>query len=170
MTALPDTHVADSVEAAIAALEQLAASLRQGGFAEGASAYQRMAEVLVAQQLFHERDSQAVYLLSQQGVSQFDLKRYVSHGAGPEGEASSDMEEDESDDAGLGDEDEEGGGAARDPLKAYTVDLTDNRGDMDRIYVFRGADGPIAGIACLGSCERTITVTVTHPEAETPSE
>ncbi|AKF06861.1 ATP-dependent Clp protease ATP-binding subunit ClpA [Sandaracinus amylolyticus] len=79
-------------------------------------------------QLFHERDSQAVYLLSQQGVSQFDLKRYVSHGAGPEGDASGagsfgEGEEDESDDAGLGDEDEEGGGAARDPLKAYTVDL-----------------------------------------------
>ena len=55
-------------------------------------------------------------------------------------------------------------------IQIYTVDLTDNRGDMDRIYVFRGADGPIAGIACLGSCERTITVTVTHPEAETPSE
>jgi hypothetical protein len=59
MTATSDAHVADSVEAAVAALEQLAASLRHGGFAEGAGAYQRMAEVLVAQRLFHGTDDAA---------------------------------------------------------------------------------------------------------------
>lgn len=58
MTALPDSHVADSVEAAIGALEQLVASLKEGGFAAGAPAYQRMAEVLVAQRLFHENDDE----------------------------------------------------------------------------------------------------------------
>lgn len=52
---LADDHVSDSVEAAIAALEQLAGSLRQGGFAEGAAAYQRMVDVLVAQRLLHEK-------------------------------------------------------------------------------------------------------------------
>jgi hypothetical protein len=41
-----------SVEAASTALEHLERSLRQGGFAEGAAAYQRMAEVLVAQSMF----------------------------------------------------------------------------------------------------------------------
>lgn len=59
MTAVPDTHVADSVEAAIGALDLLATSLRRGGFAEGAAAYQRMAEVLVAQRMFHEDDDEA---------------------------------------------------------------------------------------------------------------
>ena len=54
MTVVGDNHVASSLEAAIGALEQLAGSLRRGGFAEGAGAYQRMAEVLVAQRLFHE--------------------------------------------------------------------------------------------------------------------
>lgn len=41
-----------SVEAATTALEHLEKSLRQAGFAEGAAAYQRMAEVLVAQSMF----------------------------------------------------------------------------------------------------------------------
>jgi hypothetical protein len=48
------TQASSSVEAAIAALSQLEGSLRQGGFAEGATAYQRMAEVLVAQRFRHE--------------------------------------------------------------------------------------------------------------------
>ncbi|QZY28960.1 hypothetical protein [Nocardioides coralli] len=54
MTATADTRVADSVEAAIGALEQLASSLRRSGFEDGAPAYSRMAEVLVAQRLFHQ--------------------------------------------------------------------------------------------------------------------
>jgi hypothetical protein len=52
---LAGDHISDSVEAGIVALEQLAESLRQGGFAEGAAAYQRMVDVLVAQRLLHER-------------------------------------------------------------------------------------------------------------------
>lgn len=47
-----DAHVALSLAAATEALTQLERSLRSGGFAEGAAAYQRMAEVLVAQRLF----------------------------------------------------------------------------------------------------------------------
>src|SRR5688572_7049789 len=31
-------------------------------------------------QLLHERESHAAFLLSQEGVTQFDLKRFVSHG------------------------------------------------------------------------------------------
>lgn len=51
-TDVTDAHVAQSVTAATEALTQLEWSLRAGGFAEGAPAYQRMAEVLVAQRLF----------------------------------------------------------------------------------------------------------------------
>jgi hypothetical protein len=54
-------------------------------------------------------------------------------------------------------------------LKTYALDLTDNRGNMTRIYIFLGPEGPVAGVACLRSCERTVTVTVVHPEA-TPME
>ncbi|MDQ3031434.1 MAG: ATP-dependent Clp protease ATP-binding subunit ClpA [Myxococcota bacterium] len=74
-------------------------------------------------QLFHERDSQAVYVLSQQGLSQYDLKRYVSHGIAPEGGDAPDLDDEEGEESAFGEEDEEGGGAVRDPLKAYTVDL-----------------------------------------------
>ena len=54
-------------------------------------------------------------------------------------------------------------------LKTYALDLTDNRGNMTRIYIFLGSEGPVAGVACLRSCERTVTVTVVHPET-TPME
>src|SRR5690349_876023 len=43
------------------------------------------ANVLV--QLFYERESHAVFLLDQEGVQQFDLKRFVSHGIRPDGSA-----------------------------------------------------------------------------------
>ena len=49
--------------------------------------------------------------------------------------------------------------------KIYALDLTDNRGKQGRVYIFTGDDGPVAGVACLSTCEETVTVTVTHPEA-----
>ena len=52
-------HVLQSVAAATQALDQLEQSLRSGGFAEGAAAYQRMAEVLVAQRLVHDDGAMA---------------------------------------------------------------------------------------------------------------
>jgi hypothetical protein len=55
-------------------------------------------------------------------------------------------------------------------LKTYALDLTDNRGNMTRVYVFLSAEGPVAGVACLRSCEDTVTVTVVHAEAGTPME
>ncbi|MDD9945853.1 MAG: ATP-dependent Clp protease ATP-binding subunit ClpA [Myxococcales bacterium] len=66
-------------------------------------------------QMFNEEDSYAVYLLKKAGISQFDLKRYVSHGVagrgaeqpGPGGGIEAD------------DEDEPRG----DPLEAFTTDL-----------------------------------------------
>ncbi|MCZ7678835.1 MAG: ATP-dependent Clp protease ATP-binding subunit ClpA [Sandaracinaceae bacterium] len=75
------------------------------------------ANVLV--QLFYERESHAVFLLDQEGIQQFDLKRYVSHGIRPDGGA------EPADEAGpMGDEDDEDEGSRRvDPLEAYCVDL-----------------------------------------------
>ncbi len=73
------------------------------------------ANVLV--QLFYERESHAVYLLDQEGVQQFDLKRYVSHGVHSDG--ASDEELGPLDD----DDDEDGDGRRTDPLEAYCVDL-----------------------------------------------
>lgn len=65
----PPTHVRESVAAATAALEQLEKSLRQGGFAEGASAYERMAEVLIAQRMFaDEADDDADAQFEQLGL------------------------------------------------------------------------------------------------------
>ncbi|MEW2084239.1 hypothetical protein [Streptomyces sp. NPDC005283] len=48
---MTESHVASSVEAAALALDRLEQSLRAGGFAEGTTAYQRMADVLLAQRL-----------------------------------------------------------------------------------------------------------------------
>jgi hypothetical protein len=48
--------------------------------------------------------------------------------------------------------------------ETYALDLTDNRTNLIRIYIFAGADGPLAGVACLRSCENTVTVIVTHAE------
>jgi len=79
------------------------------------------ANVLV--QLFYERESHAVYLLDQEGVQQFDLKRYVSHGIRPDG--TSDGEEF----GPLDDEDDEGEGRRVDPLEAYCVDLMQEAAD-----------------------------------------
>ncbi|GAA3842171.1 hypothetical protein ACFS5L_05860 [Streptomyces phyllanthi] len=50
-------HVASSVEAAAQALDRLEQSLRAGGFPEGTTAYECMAEVLLAQRLFPDGPS-----------------------------------------------------------------------------------------------------------------
>jgi ATP-dependent Clp protease ATP-binding subunit ClpA len=85
--------------------------------------------VLVA--LMRERDSHAVYLLGEQGVSRLDLMNYVSHGIekfGEEDGSDAESEEPEEIEGGGDDEeseDEEEGGASsnRDPLKRFAVDL-----------------------------------------------
>jgi ATP-dependent Clp protease ATP-binding subunit ClpA len=86
------------------------------------------ANVLV--QLFYERESHAVYLLDQEGVQQFDLKRFVSHGIGPDGAAESAGEEIGGGGGPMGDEDDEEGEVRRvDPLEAYCVDLMKEAAD-----------------------------------------
>ena len=81
------------------------------------------ANVLV--QLFYERESHAVYLLDQEGVQQFDLKRYVSHGIRPDGSAEAEADFGPA----IDDDDEEGGGSRVDPLEAYCVDLMQEAAD-----------------------------------------
>jgi ATP-dependent Clp protease ATP-binding subunit ClpA len=81
-------------------------------------------------QMFNERDSHAAYLLSKAGVSQFDLKRYVSHGIGAEGMTDDDRSIGA---AGDVDDEEDEDGAAPDPLEAYTQNLNEAaaEGDID---------------------------------------
>ena len=70
--------------------------------------------VLVA--LFREPDSHAVALLRAQGVGRLELLRFIAHGVTPEKETPAQPELE-------GDVDEEAGGAERDPLESYTVNL-----------------------------------------------
>lgn len=70
-------------------------------------------------QMFEEQESYAVYLLQREGVSQFALKQYLSHGAQPS-EYTDDDEHFESDPENELDEE---GGPQADPLEAFTTDL-----------------------------------------------
>ncbi len=85
------------------------------------------ADLLIA--IFSERDSMAVSLLDEQGVTRLDVVQYVSHGV-----SKIEDEDDEDDDKAQteGSDDEEvedarsargGGKAAKDPLQAYCLDL-----------------------------------------------
>ena len=84
-------------------------------------------DVLIA--IFSERDSMAVSLLDEQGVTRLDVVNYVSHGV-------SKIDEDDDDapgapsngeaSAGDGDDEGDGGGRprkAKDPLQAYCIEL-----------------------------------------------
>jgi ATP-dependent Clp protease ATP-binding subunit ClpA len=74
---------------------------------------------------FRERDSHAVRILEEHGVRRIDVLNFVSHGIGRSAPApaapSTDVDE------------EEGEGAEKDPLAAYTVDLVEKaaRGQTD---------------------------------------
>jgi ATP-dependent Clp protease ATP-binding subunit ClpA len=78
--------------------------------------------VLVA--IFREPDSQAAFLLEQQGIRRLDVITYLSHGVsklaeGPGPSAPGAGDEDDEDEGGPGRQ------AARDPLAAFTVDLVE---------------------------------------------
>jgi len=87
--------------------------------------------VLVA--LFREGDSQALYLLGEQGVSRLDVLRFISHGVGKDGSDGAKrrhaLESDDDEVAGGGGED----GEEENPLEAFTVNLSDKaaRGGID---------------------------------------
>src|SRR5580765_286353 len=71
-------------------------------------------DVLAA--IFREPDSQAAYLLAQQGITRLDVVSYISHGIAkvPDAEDAMPDENDE-------DDDEERPRALRDPLAAFTA-------------------------------------------------
>jgi ATP-dependent Clp protease ATP-binding subunit ClpA len=95
------------------------------------------ANVLVS--LLRERDSHAVFLLGQQGVTRLDVLRFISHGiakvGGPLTKPDRGGDEDE-ETASEGGEDEE---TPDDPLEAYTVNLKEK--------AERGAIDPLIGRA-----------------------
>ena len=73
------------------------------------------AQMLAA--LYQAERSQAVYLLRSQGINKLDVLNYLSHGIGKNDETGAPAP------AFATPDEDEGGGAARDPLKNYAVDL-----------------------------------------------
>ncbi len=80
-------------------------------------------DVLVA--MFREEESQALYLLQQEGVTRLDLLNYISHGISKDGEGDGPSDAAENAPgrgASMGD-DEEGESPRKSPLEAYTTQL-----------------------------------------------
>ena len=74
--------------------------------------------VIVA--LYREEESQALFLLQEQGVSRLDIMNYISHGVLKDGEGGLVPS---GEPAGEGDEEGEGAEQERDPLKLWATDL-----------------------------------------------
>jgi ATP-dependent Clp protease ATP-binding subunit ClpA len=92
------------------------------------------ADVLIA--MFAERESQAVALLGQQGISRLDVVQYVSHGVSKIGDDDGDDDDGKPGDATAGADDDpsdgRGNGAQRakkNPLEAFTVNLNKEAAD-----------------------------------------
>src|ERR1051325_10362653 len=69
--------------------------------------------------LYHERHSQAVYLLEKQGITRLDVLNYISHGISKIADSSDPFSIE------TGAEDEEDERSARDPLAAFTTNLVE---------------------------------------------
>ncbi len=68
--------------------------------------------------LFYEQESQAVFLLSQQGLSQFDIINYVSHGIAKDGSSSEETHASPNDIDGQASDD-----SKKSPLESFCVNL-----------------------------------------------
>src|SRR5205814_1513011 len=77
------------------------------------------ADVLVA--IFRETESQALFFLKQEGVSRLDVLNYISHGISKDGEGGDDPTPSGAPTGA--DDDDEGGGPAKNPLEAYCTHL-----------------------------------------------
>jgi ATP-dependent Clp protease ATP-binding subunit ClpA len=77
------------------------------------------ANVLVA--IFQERDCPAVAMLSEQGVTRYDVVNYISHGVSKTGQ--DDVSREEPGGASPGEDDGEGPAPVKDPLAAFTLNL-----------------------------------------------
>ncbi|WP_164009356.1 ATP-dependent Clp protease ATP-binding subunit ClpA [Pyxidicoccus trucidator] len=78
-------------------------------------------DVLVA--MFREEESQALYLLQQEGVTRLDLLNYISHGISKDGEGDGAPSEGAPGRAAPVGDDEEGESPRKSPLEAYTTQL-----------------------------------------------
>ncbi|HXX69205.1 MAG TPA: ATP-dependent Clp protease ATP-binding subunit ClpA [Polyangiaceae bacterium] len=115
------------------ALQRALAHVRSSGKEEVTGA-----NVLIA--IYSERDSYAVTLLEEQGVTRLDVVSYVSHGV-------SKLDDEQSaagKTAGV-DADGEGARTAKDPLKAYTVNLNEEA-RTSRIDPLVGRENEVARI------------------------
>jgi hypothetical protein len=66
---------------------------------------------------------------------------------------------------------EKAGLAVPEPIWAtYAVYLTTNSAERDAIYVFLDKSGPVAGLACIATCQKTVAAMVIHPEVELPGQ
>lgn len=103
--------------------------------------------VLVA--MFGERDCPAVALLSEQGVTRFDVVNYVSHGISKSGQDDLGRGDDASGASGApsgapdGEGDGEGSAPVKDPLAAYTLNLN-KEAESGRIDPLVGRENEVA--------------------------
>jgi len=99
--------------------------LRRAAIHVMSSEQEAMDGTAVLVEMFDEAESFAVFLLKQAGVSQYDLKQYISHGIVPgmhEIELRPEREQEEGADDEDGEDGEEGS-PGKSPLEAYTTDL-----------------------------------------------
>jgi ATP-dependent Clp protease ATP-binding subunit ClpA len=96
------------------------------------------ANVLIA--MFAEHDSYAITAMEEGGVTRLDLVSYVSHGV-----SKADDEPRGTEKAGGADAEAEGAPPAKDPLKAYTVNLNEEAG-KSRIDPLVGRENEVARI------------------------
>ncbi|MFY0528896.1 ATP-dependent Clp protease ATP-binding subunit ClpA [Archangium gephyra] len=83
-------------------------------------------DILVA--LFREEESQALYLLQEEGLTRLDLLNFISHGISKDGASPSEGAGDGAPRAGgmpAGDDEEGEGGPRKSPLEAYTTNLNE---------------------------------------------
>jgi hypothetical protein len=66
---------------------------------------------------------------------------------------------------------EKAGLALPGPIRTtYAVYITNNSAERNAIYVFLDKNSPVAGLACLATCEKTVAAMVIHPEVEQPGQ
>ena len=102
------------------------------------------ANVLVA--IYSEQESHAVFVLQQQGIERMDVVNYISHGI-------SRINEQESDEPGLGTDGEEGSDSSKSALSQYAVNLN-QQAALGRIDPLVGRDSEVERVVQILSRRR----------------
>lgn len=102
------------------------------------------ANVLVA--IYSEQESHAVFVLQQQGIERMDVVNYISHGI-------SRINEQESDEPGLGADGEEAGESSKSALSQYAVNLN-QQAALGRIDPLVGRDSEVERVVQILSRRR----------------